>query len=77
MSDHGTIAAVLDLVDPRLQGIREDRGVTLIDLAECTGISKTTYGPTGEGADEVLSILGRPGERMHVRARSRRGESAG
>jgi transcriptional regulator with XRE-family HTH domain len=34
------------------------------------------FGSTGEGPTEVLSIFGRPGERMHVRARSReRGES--
>src|ERR671912_1289201 len=42
MSDHGTIAAALDLVGPRLQGIRKRRGVTLTDLAERTGISKST-----------------------------------
>src|SRR3954465_4433636 len=35
------------------------------------------FGSTGEGAAEVLSIFGRPGERMHVRARSRQGEPAG
>jgi transcriptional regulator with XRE-family HTH domain len=28
------------------------------------------FGSTGEGAAEVLSIFGRPGERMHVRART-------
>ena len=34
------------------------------------------FGSTGEGSTEVLSIFGRPGERMHVRARSRdRGDS--
>src|SRR6188508_1098393 len=42
MSDHGTIAAALDLVGPRLQGIRKRRGITLGDLAERTGISKST-----------------------------------
>ena len=26
------------------------------------------FGSTGEGPAEVLSIFGRPGERMHVRA---------
>ena len=35
------------------------------------------FGSTGEGPAEVLSIFGRPGERMHVRARSRREEPAG
>jgi quercetin dioxygenase-like cupin family protein len=29
------------------------------------------FGSTGEGPAEVLSIFGRPGERVHVRARSR------
>ena len=29
------------------------------------------FGSTGEGPAEVLSIFGRPGERMHVRARPR------
>jgi hypothetical protein len=28
------------------------------------------FGSTGDGAAEVLSIFGRPGERMHVRART-------
>ncbi len=31
------------------------------------------FGSTGEGPAEVLSIFGRPGERMHVRASSRSG----
>ena len=35
------------------------------------------FGSTGDGPAEVLSIFGRPGERMHVRARSRREEPAG
>jgi transcriptional regulator with XRE-family HTH domain len=34
------------------------------------------FGSTGEGPAEVLSIFGRPGERMHVRARSTRQEPA-
>jgi hypothetical protein len=34
------------------------------------------FGSTGEGAAEVLSIFGRQGERMHVRAGSRREEPA-
>jgi transcriptional regulator with XRE-family HTH domain len=33
------------------------------------------FGSTGDGPAEVLSIFGRPGERMHVRAASRHGES--
>ena len=36
------IAAALDQVGPRLRRIREQRGVTLTDLAETTGISKST-----------------------------------
>ncbi len=35
------------------------------------------FGSTGEGAAEALSSFGRPGERMHVRARSRGEEPAG
>jgi transcriptional regulator with XRE-family HTH domain len=31
------------------------------------------FGSTGEGQAEVLSIFGRPGEQMHVRASSRQG----
>src|SRR3954466_15824430 len=42
MSDSGTIAAALDLVGPRLKRIRKERGVTLRDLAESTGISTST-----------------------------------
>ena len=37
-----TIAAALDLVGPRLKRIRAQRQVTLTDLAERTGISKST-----------------------------------
>jgi transcriptional regulator with XRE-family HTH domain len=36
------IAAALDQVGPRLRRVREQRGVTLTDLAEATGISKST-----------------------------------
>ena len=32
------------------------------------------FGSTGDGPAEVLSIFGRPGERMHVRPTSRHGE---
>ena len=42
MSDDGSIAAALDLVGPRLRSVRKGRGVTLTDLAERTGISKST-----------------------------------
>jgi transcriptional regulator with XRE-family HTH domain len=42
MSHDGSIAAALDLVGPRLRRVRKDRGVTLTDLAERTGISKST-----------------------------------
>ena len=34
------------------------------------------FGSTGEGPAEVLSIFGRPGERMHARATPRHDESA-
>ena len=36
------ITTALDQVGPRLRRIREQRGVTLTDLAETTGISKST-----------------------------------
>ena len=42
MDDLTTIAAALDLVGPRLKRIRLQRAVTLTDLAERTGISKST-----------------------------------
>ena len=37
-----TIAAALDLVGPRLRRVREQRGMTLTDAAQRTGISKST-----------------------------------
>lgn len=36
------IAATLDLVGPRLRRVREQRGVTLTEVAHLTGISKST-----------------------------------
>jgi transcriptional regulator with XRE-family HTH domain len=36
------IAAALELVGPRLRKVREQRGATLTDVAERTGISKST-----------------------------------
>jgi transcriptional regulator with XRE-family HTH domain len=42
VSDDGSIAAALDLVGPRLRRVRRERSVTLTDLAERTGISKST-----------------------------------
>lgn len=38
----GPIAAALDLVGPRLRRVREQRGVTLTEVASLTGISKST-----------------------------------
>jgi transcriptional regulator with XRE-family HTH domain len=40
--DGATIAAALDLVAPRLRRVREQRGMTLTDVSERTGISKST-----------------------------------
>ena len=37
-----SIAAALELVAPRLRRVREQRGMTLTELAERTGISKST-----------------------------------
>ena len=42
MDDLSRIAAALDLVGPRLKKIRAQRDVTLTELAERTGISKST-----------------------------------
>ena len=42
MDSTPAIAATLDLVGPRLKRVRRQRGVTLHDLSECTGISKST-----------------------------------
>jgi transcriptional regulator with XRE-family HTH domain len=42
VSDDGSIAAALDLVGPRLRRVRRERSVTLAELAERTGISKST-----------------------------------
>ncbi len=36
------IAAALDLVGPRLRRVREQRGITLTEVAHLTGISKST-----------------------------------
>ncbi len=33
------------------------------------------FGSTGDGPAEILSLFGRPGERMHVRAKSRRDDA--
>jgi transcriptional regulator with XRE-family HTH domain len=38
----GPIAAALDRVGPRLRRVREERGLTLTEAAERTGISKST-----------------------------------
>ena len=42
MDSTPAIAATLDLVGPRLKRVRSQRGVTLDDLSERTGISKST-----------------------------------
>ncbi len=42
MDSNPAIAATLDLVGPRLKRVRSQRGVTLHDLSERTGISKST-----------------------------------
>jgi transcriptional regulator with XRE-family HTH domain len=42
VSSTGPIAAALDLVGPRLRRVREQRGVTLTEGANLTGISKST-----------------------------------
>ncbi len=42
MDDSNLIDAALDAVGPRLKRLRSQRGVTLIELSETTGISKST-----------------------------------
>ena len=42
MSGPDPISAALDLVAPRLRRVREERGVTLTEVAARTGISKST-----------------------------------
>jgi transcriptional regulator with XRE-family HTH domain len=42
MATTGSVTAALDLVGPRLRSVRKQRGVTLTDLSERTGISKST-----------------------------------
>ena len=42
MDSSPAIASTLDLVGPRLKRVRSQRGVTLHDLSERTGISKST-----------------------------------
>jgi transcriptional regulator with XRE-family HTH domain len=41
-SDRAGITAALELVAPRLRRVREQRGITLTELSERTGISKST-----------------------------------
>ncbi|TCC44342.1 XRE family transcriptional regulator [Kribbella capetownensis] len=40
--DPAGIATALDLVAPRLRGVRDQRGITLAELSKLTGISKST-----------------------------------
>jgi transcriptional regulator with XRE-family HTH domain len=42
MTEPDTISMALDLVAPRLRKVREQRGVTLTEVAGLTGISKST-----------------------------------
>lgn len=42
MTQSSPISAALDQVGPRLRQLRAQRGITLADLAEATGISKST-----------------------------------
>jgi transcriptional regulator with XRE-family HTH domain len=42
VTDLGAISTALDLVGPRLRKVREQRGITLTDVAARTGISKST-----------------------------------
>ncbi len=69
----------LYVLSGRMRLILGDRDLVL-DVGEAAEFDTQLphwFGSTGEGPAEVLSIFGRPGERMHVRARSRREEPAG
>jgi quercetin dioxygenase-like cupin family protein len=56
----------------RMRLVLGDRDLVLTpgDAAEFDTQLPHWFGSTGDGPAEVLSIFGRPGERMHVRARS-------
>src|SRR4051812_13205484 len=62
----------LYVLSGRMRLVLGDRDVVLLpgEAAEFDTQLPHWFGSTGESAAEVLSIFGRPGERMHVRARS-------
>src|SRR3954454_22629783 len=69
----------LYVLSGRMRLVLGDRDLVL-DVGEAAEFDTQLphwFGSTGDGPAEVLSIFGRPGERMHVRARSRREEPAG
>ena len=68
----------LYVLSGRMRLVLGDRDLVL-DVGEAAELDTQLphgFGSTGVGPAEVLSIFGRPGERMHVRARSRRQEPA-
>ena len=60
MDSTPAIAATLDLVGPRLKRVRSQRGVTLHDLSERTGISKSTLSRLENGQRRPSLELLRP-----------------
>lgn len=79
MRDSWSIATALE-VGPRPKRLRSPQGVALTALAGLLlGVGEVAevdtrvphlFGSTGEQPAEVLSLFGRHGARMHVRARS-------
>jgi transcriptional regulator with XRE-family HTH domain len=63
MSDEPAVDVVLDAVGPRLRAMREQRGVTLAQLSEATGISVSTLSRLESGQRrptlELLLLLAR------------------
>jgi len=47
------------------------------EAAEFDTVLPHWFGSTGDGPAEILSIFGRPGGRMHVRAQPAHGEEPG
>ena len=60
----------LYVLNGRLRLVLGDRDLVLLpgEAAEFDTQLPHWFGSTGDGAVEILSIFGRPGERMHVRA---------
>ncbi len=67
----------LYVLSGRMRLVMGDQDVVLVsgEAAEFDTMVPHWFGSTGEGPAEVLSIFGRPGERMHMRAQPEPSES--